>query len=258
MSNKNKKASKSSQDERIVQLTKENLRLKNEVAELKNELQQRSAATRRFTKKRDAIHSMFLHQARRENTFSQSSKSAYFSRALKNASVVRAYSQILNTVKRFTFVTTTVQVILFILTILKSGIIFLISTSAFIVSLPFVLLISGIGTIFTMLGSKKATAENTPILSGKNVCVFFPAKKSVIKNRTYFADFVRTMADRPNTVCVIVTQGFLFSRGISNEKKFFFTSRLDAPNVLLVRRHYYFKLKKRIIEPLARDLTEIY
>ena len=258
MSVKNKKLKDSSQNDRIRQLTRENLRLKNEVASLKNELQQRSAATRRLTKRRDAVHSMFLHQARRENTFSQSSSSDYFRHAVKNASVIRAYSQILNSVKRLTFITTTIQVVLFILAVLKSGVIVLISTSAFIISLPFVLMLSGIGTILTMLGSKKATAENTPILTDKTVCVFFPLKKSVIRDKTYFADFVRTMASHPDTVCVIVTQGFFFSRGISDTRKLFFTSRLDAPNILLVRRHYYFKLKKSIIQPLSRNLTEIY
>ena len=258
MPKRNKSAKRSSEEKKIEQLKKENLRLKREIATLKNEMQQSRAATRKITKKKDSVQSTFLHQARRENTYSQNSKAAYFRHALKNASLTRTYTQILNSVRQLTFVTTTIQVLLFALTVVKSGAIFLISTSAFIVSLPFIMIISGIGTILTLLGSKKATAQNKPILTDKDVCVFFPAKKSIIKSGTYFAGFVKSMADRPDTVCVIVTQGPFFSRGIINNNKYFSTSRLEAPNIILVRRHYYFKLKKNIIQPYSKNLTEIY
>ena len=112
--------------------------------------------------------------------------------------------------------------------------------------------------MLTLLGSRKATRINRPILADKNVCVFFPAKKSAIRRDTYFAGLVQSMGEQPNTVCVIVTQGFFFSRGITDQKKFFFTSRVDADNIIIVRRHYYFKLKKSIILPHSKKLTEIY
>ena len=243
---------------RIDELKRENAQLRGEIALLKSELQQSKASTRRLNKKRDMTSSLLLHQARRENTFSQRSTFSYFTHALKNASLFRLYSQIVNTVKRFTFVTTTIQVLLVVLTVVKSGVIVLISTSAFIVSLPFLFLMSGLGAILTFIGSKKATKQNTPIIKGKRVCVFFPAKKSVMRKGGYFAGFVRSIAEEPNTVCIIVTPGFFFSRGISEGKHYFFTSRIDAQNIIIVRRHYYFKLKKKIIEPLAAHLTEIY
>lgn len=262
MSKKNKnqrvKGAQISQEERIRQLTKENIRLRNEIATLKNEIQQGSAATRRFTKKRDSVQSMFFHQARRENTFSQKTHFAYFRHALKNASLLRFYSKIVNTVRHFTFVNTAIKIVLFILTIVKSGAIFLISTSTFIVSFPFMFLLSGIGAMLTMLGSHKATKTNRPILTDKNVCVFFPAKKSAIRDGTYFSGFVKSMSEQPDTVCIIVTQGFFFSRGISGNKKFFLASRVDSDNVIIVRRHYYFKLKQSIILPKSKKLTEIY
>ncbi len=255
---RNKRGVKTAQEERIRELTKENLRLRNEVALLKNEIQQNSATTRRLSKKRDSVRSMFLHQARRENTFSQNTNLSYFRYALKNASLFRVYSQIINTVRRFTFVNTTIRIAIFLLTIVNSGAIFLISTSTFIVSLPFMFLLSGVGAMLTLLGSRKATQINRPILTNKNVCVFFPAKKSAIRKDTYFSGLVQSMGEQPNTVCVIVTQGFFFSRGTTGRKRLFFASRVDADNLIIVRRHYYFKLKQSIILPYSKKLTEIY
>ena len=254
----NRTASLKATDEQIRKLQRENAQLRNEVANLKNEIQQQRASTRRIVKKKDTVKSTFLHQARNENTFSQEGFFPYFRRALKNASWFRGYSQIINTVRHFTFITTTIQVVLFILTILKSGIIFLISTSAFIIAFPFMLLLSGVGTVLTLLGSKKATRTNIPILKGKNVCVFFPAKKSMLCEDSYFSGFVRSMSTRPNTVCVIVTQGMFFSQGISGKKDFFLASRYDDENIIIVRKHYYFKLKNKIIKQYSANLTEIY
>lgn len=255
---RNDKSSEGSQEKLIRQLTKENERLKNEVASLKNEIQQSNVNKRRWSNKKDANSNLFLHQARRENTFSQSSYLSYFTSVLKNASLFRLYSQILNTVRHFTFVTTTIKVVMFLLTIIQSSAIFVISTSAFIIYLPFTFLVSGIGTMLTLFGSRKATRINRPILSDKNVCVFFPAKKSVIREDSYFAGFVKSMAENPNTVCMIVTHGFFFSHGITKCKKYFFTSRIDADNLIIVRRHYYYSLKKNVILPYSKNLTEIY
>ena len=246
------------QEEKIRELTRENMQLRSEIEFLKNEIQQSSASKRRILKKRDSIKSIFMHQARRENTYSQDKYFSYFKHALKNASLFRAYTQIINTVRHLTFISTTIQIVFFILTLLQSGIIFLISTSAFIVSLPFTFLISGTGAMLTFLGSRKATRVNTPLLRGKKVCVFFPGKKSVIRDGSYFSGFVKSMSNRPNTVCIIVTQGLFFSRGISKNKKYFFTSRVEGENIIIVRKHYYFKLKKKIIEPYSSDITEIY
>ncbi|MBE6593763.1 MAG: hypothetical protein E7642_07205 [Ruminococcaceae bacterium] len=262
MSQKNKKLQRKQAaqeaEEKIRELTRENTLLRKEISSLKTEIQQQRASTRRIIKKRDTVKGIFLHQARRENTFSQEAFFSYFRHALKNASLFRGYSQIINTVRHLTFITTTIQVVLFLLTILKSGVIFLISTSAFIVSLPFMILLSGIGAFLTLLGSKKATRINKPILKGKNVCVFFPAKRSMLRQGSYFSGFVSSMSKRPNTVCVVVTQGFFFSRGITGKRKYFFTSRVDADNIIIVRKHYYFKLKNKIIKQYSADLTEIY
>ena len=262
MSQKNKKYQRKhntvSVEKQVRELTRENALLRREISTLKNELQQQSASTRRVVKRRDSVRSIFLHQARRENTFSQESFFPYFRHALKNASLFRGYSQIINTVKRLTFITTTIQVVLFILTVLKSGVIFLISTSAFIIAFPFTMLLSGIGAFLTFLGSKKATRINHPLLKNKNVCVFFPAKRSVLREDSYFSGFVRSMSQKPNTVCVVVTQGFFFSKGISGKRKYFFTSRLDGENIIIIRKHYYFKLKNKIIKKYSDKLTEIY
>ena len=250
--------SKMSDKERIKDLTRENQRLKREIGLLKGEIENGKPSALKLLRKQDAVTSTFLHQARRENTFSQDGYLSYLWKGMKNASVFRIYSNILNTVKHLTFITTTIQVIVFILAIVKSSAIFIISASAFIVSLPFIILVSGTGAFLTFLGRKRATKTNRPLLTGKDVYVFFPAKKSAMRPDSYFAGLVKSFSNRENTVCVIVTQGLFFSRGIGNKSRYFFTSKVDAPNIIVVRRHYYFELKQKIIIPLSHAINEIY
>ena len=246
-SNKNKKESKDKA--RIRELTKENMRLQREVESLKGELERGRPSTRRLLRKRDAVESTFSHQARRHDTYAQENYFSYFLRAFRNASFFRIYKDILHTVRRLSFVTTTIQIILIILTIIKSGAIFLISTSAFIVSLPFIFLFSALGTVLTVIGSRRATMVNRPLVKDKDVYVFLPAKKSAIKETANAAQ---------SRVCVIVTQGFFFSRGIGKSRKYYFTSRKEADNIIIVRRHYYYKFKNKILVPEARSVSEIY
>lgn len=243
---------------KIRELKNENLRLKREIAQLKSEIERTKSSTRRLLKKTDSTNKLFLQQARRENTFSQDAYFSYFKNSFKNASVFRIYADIVNTVKHFTFFTTAIQIFLFLFSIIKSGAIILISTSAFIVSLPFILLVSGVGAILTFLGTKKANEQNRPLIKAKKVCVFFPAKRSAISPQSYFSGFVKTTAQDKNTVCVIVAPGFFFSGSIFGRKKFFFTSRRDAENIITVRRRYYFKFKQRIVIPESSSICEIY
>ena len=255
--NKNKRVS--GDKARIRELTKENMRLQREVESLKGELERGRPSTRRLLRKRDAVESTFSHQARRHDTYAQENSFSYFLRAFRNASFFRIYKDILHTVRRLSFVTTTIQIILIILTIIKSGAIFLISTSAFIVSIPFIFLFSALGTVLTVIGSRRATMVNRPLVKGKDVYVFLPAKKSAIDPNSFFAGFVKETANAaPSRVCVIVTQGFFFSRGIGKSRKYYFTSRKEADNIIIVRRHYYYKFKNKILVPEARSVSEIY
>ena len=131
--------------------------------------------------------------------------------------------------------------------------------SFIIVSLPFIFLFSALGTVLTVIGSRRATRINRPLVKDKDVYVFLPAKKSAIDPKAYFAGFVKEMADgAPDRVCVIVTQGFFFSRGIGKSRKYYFTSRKEADNIIIVRRHYYYKFKNKILVPEARSVSEIY
>lgn len=255
----NKKKRKQSDKARIRELTKENARLKRELVSLKGEIERGRPSARRLFSKRDAIRSALSHQARRQETYAQENFLFFLFKALKNTSFFRIYVDIVNTVRQLTFVTTTIQVIIFLLAIVESSAILVISTSAFIVAMPFMLIVSALGTALSIIGSRKATKVNRPLVKNKDVYVFLPAKKSAIREGSYFVGFVKEIAHADSDrVCIIVAQGFFFSRGIGKRRRYYFTSRKEEDNIIIVRRHYYYKLKNKILIPEANSISEIY
>lgn len=258
MSRKKSKAAKQENRDKIRELTNENMRLQREIVFLKNELQRQKRSTRQLLRRRDKVESAFLRQAKDEGAFSQEKYFSYIRHSVKNASVFWIYAGIIDAVRRFTFVSTTIRILIFIISLIQSGAIFIISTSAFLIALPFVLLFSGVGFMLTLLGARKATQKARPLVKGKNVKVFFPVKRSAFDSESYFAGMVRDMASQPNSLCVIVAPGLFFSRGISGKRKYYFTTRSDGENVIIVRKHFYYRFKNSILLKDARRITEIY
>lgn len=258
MSRKKTKSAERESREKIRELTDENMRLHREIDFLKNELQREKRSTRQLLHKRDKVESAFLRQAKNEGAFSQKKYFSYIRHSVKNASVFWIYAGIINAVRRFTFVSTTIRILIFLLSLIQSGAVFIISTSAFIIALPFVFLFSGIGFMLTFLGSRRAIQKARPMVKGKKVTVFFPANRRAFDNDSYFSGMVREVAAKPDSLCVIVSPGLFFSRGIFEKRRYYFTTRTDGDNVVIVRRHFYYRFKNRVLLKDAAKITEIY
>lgn len=256
MSKKKKDSSCSNKnDEYIKELLAENSRLKKENAALKDELHNKSAVS--FGNK-DKAFSALRNQAKTQKAFSQKKYFSYLRELIKNASFFRAYSVIINSVKKFTFISTSLKVLVFILSTVHSGAVFLISTSAFIVSLPFSLLISGASFILTFIGSRKSTKRIRPLIAEKKVYALFPSRKQLSGKSAYLTGFVNELAQDENSAVIIVSPFFFSQTGVSESKKAFASSRFDGKNTVIVRRHYYFTLKQKVILKNSNNLVEIY
>lgn len=258
MSEKRNKSADRDKAEKIRELTEENMRLHREIGFLKNELQnQKNSVVHRF-KKRSKTESAFLRQARNENAFAQEQFFSYAKRLIKNASVFWVYSSIIDAVRRFTFISTTIRVFIFIFSLIQSSAVFILWTSAIIVSLPFVFLISGIGFMLTFLGGKRATKRARPLVANKKVTVFIPANKKAFSSDRYFAGMVSETAKKPNALAVIVSPGLFFSKGIYGKRRYYFTTRRESENVIVVRKQFYYRFKNKVLLDEAQSITEVY
>lgn len=258
MSGRKTKNSNRENRDRIRELTDENMRLNREIAFLKNELQREKRSTRQLLKKKSKVDAAFLRQAKDSGAFSQEKYFSYLRHSVKTASVFRVYTGIVDAVRGFAFVSTTIRILIFLYSLLHSSAVLIISTSAFIIALPFVFLFSGLGFMMTFLGARKSVKKTRPIVKNKNVNVFFPASRAAFETESYFAGMVKDMSNQPNTLSVIVSPGLFFSRGIFGKKRYYFTTRIESENIIIVRKRFYYSFKNRVLIDEAKRITEIY
>lgn len=69
---------------------------------------------------------------------------------------------------------------------------------------------------------------------------------------------VRENAANEGCFSVVVTPYFMSMRGIGEQKSPFMIARQEQENILIIRRHFYFALKKKIIDPMEIPTTEVF
>ena len=69
---------------------------------------------------------------------------------------------------------------------------------------------------------------------------------------------VEEFSREPDHICIVVSPHFWRNRGLFGNKKLYRFSRAESESILLVRRQYYFMLKKNIFNETSNEIIEIY
>ena len=243
--------------EQIKELKAENKRLLREIDTLKKEL---AASQGKLLSRKDLDphHTLLTHQAQNEVLFSKKRYSGYILRLIASTSFFNIYKRILAFFRRYTLLSTTLKIVLWVLTIIQSSAIFVIATSASVVALPFILIISYAVFFLALFRRKKNDAINKKLLAHKHIFVFFPPKKRALAPDSFFSGMVEEFSRRPDHICIVVSPHFWRNRGLFGNQKPYRFSRPESESILLVRRQYYFVLKKKFFNASSNDITEIY
>ncbi len=244
------------EEETLKELKKENRRLRREIDTLHLELEEIKGEASQS--KNDFVHSEFEKQAQNEYLFSKNRYSAYIYDQIRRTSVFQVYAKIIRSVRRFTFIKTTLKILAILLGAIESSAIFVISASFFVISLPFTLFISNATLILTFFKGKQINAANKERILEKKVTILFPQKGHPFTPNSYFCSMAEDIAKDESNFCIIVSPYFWSSTGLHGKKgKPFLASRLEKDNILMIRRHYFFTLKKKVLSSSAH-ITEIY
>ena len=238
-------------------LRAENRRLKHEVHSLKLELELYEG--RKTRDRKDQVQAAFDSQAKNERLFSKKRYFTYILEVIKRTSVFRLYTRLLRLFRRFNFIRITVGLLAAVLLALQTGTLFVLSASASVISVPFTFLITYATFLFSTFRVKKDCRAHRVKMKGKKIYVFFPPKKGALSENSYFSGMVTDFSRQKDSFCVIVSPYFWSTRGLGGTKgKSYIASRSDGENLLIVRRHYYFTMKKRIFSSFSEKITELY
>ncbi len=241
----------------LRRLTAENRRLSRENDALKNEidsLQGKQSKRNVLNKYQYALK----HRSEAECMYSKKNFASFLFTQLKFTSFFHIYTQVINIFRRYSFITTSLKVFSLIFLFFEASLLVVLSTSAFVASLIFTLFLSHLFTVLTIFARKKYNKINKEALTEKNITIFFPPKERAFDHDSFFNKFVKDEANGINSHIIIVSPYVFKSIGLDHSKKLYFCYRNDGENIILVRRGYYFSLRKNVINKVAKSVKEIY
>ncbi|MBQ7335357.1 MAG: hypothetical protein IJW92_02655 [Clostridia bacterium] len=144
--------------------------------------------------------------------------------------------------RSFRVITVLIKILATVITVVETGALVLLSTVLFLIVLPLLIALM-LGILLTaLLESRRTNRMLKAETDGKRVDVLFlPTQDS-----TFFKGNITSRAADPNCAVIVVSPHWLKTRGL-NPGKFYCTARKEAPHVYLVRRYYFFSLKKRVL-----------
>ncbi len=136
-----------------------------------------------------------------------------------------------------------------ILTVLQTGALVILSTVLFLILVP-LLVAFMLGVLLTaFLESRRSNRYLKATLAGRSICVAFLSKKEnpfLLKN-------VTDLTQNGNRAVILLSPYWISGRGLWNDH-FYCTFREEHSHVYLVRRYYFFSLKKHVLHDTATYL----
>ncbi len=128
----------------------------------------------------------------------------------------------------------------------------------FITAIPFLLLFLGVSLFAIMFRARNANRRMKEALTNvSRIRVIFFHEQITFKENSFSERSATAMAEDKDTAVVVVTPRLWSTAGLGG-KGMYFTAREEKPRLFLVRRGYYFILKRKVMAALSADITLMY
>ncbi len=187
------------------------------------------------------LHRLFQHQSFFRHAWD----------ALRSAPLYAHWKRVLSYVRRARLVALFVRIFGALLTVLETGALVLLVTAALLLLLP-PLIFFALGVLLTVLieAPRKSRRILEETAQKRIYVLFLPEGESA-----FFRANARELAAREDAAVVIVSPFWVSSRGI-RDGRFFCTARKEGVRIYLVRRYYFFSLKRKVLA--QRDTAILY
>lgn len=235
---------------------RENARLERQLADLRRELQSQQLEDQPFQRlKRRAKGShreeRLLEEAnRRAHHYRKRSFLRYLWEAVMESAPVTVITRLWQYVRRVRVVQTVVSLALAVGAVTAVAVL---SAAAF----PFLLFGTAVLTMFAALRSHRMNRRLQRELDGQRIRILVPPRGKSLDEGSFFIRSARSMASEKGVTVLVVTPYLLSGRGLGGKGRFF-TARKEAEGLYLVRRHYFFVLRRRVLDAMEGSLTVMY
>ena len=231
-------------------------KLEREITKLKQELKDQAHPThpaRRMKRrgKNKRKEDRLLDEANRHaRYYRKRSFLRYLFDAVKESAVAQIITKFLRYLKRFQLMQTVIPILL------AAG---AVATVTLVSPLATMILAASIviPTIFILLRFRHANRVLRRELNDRCIRVMIPSKKGAMEPHSFFIRNARSMAADPKVTVIVVTPYLLSKKGLGG-RGLFFTARKEAETLYLVRPHYFFTFRRRVLDRLNTEVTMIF
>ena len=233
-------------------------KLEREVSDLRRRLQanaltERDQPLRRLRHKAKGTHreERLLDEAnRRAHHYRKGSFLRYLWESVMESAPVQILTKLVQYLRR-------VRVVQMIFTILLAlGAVVTVAVVSAAV-LPFLFFGTALLAMLALLRSRRMNRILKRELNNRRIRIMIPPRGGSLAKGSFFIRNARAMTAEGGVTVIVVTPYLLSSRGLGGHGSFF-TARKEANDLYLVRRHYFFFLRRRVLDALDGDITVIY
>jgi len=175
---------------------------------------------------------------------------------ITGGSVFSLWKQVSGYFRKFRLISTVMRVVSSLLTILGTGAFFIFVSGALVFIIPFFIIFSASLYVFGTVSRSKAFKELKARLEGKSVYVFFPQKGRPFEGGSCFKRTVGMISDENDSFTVIVSP-YIFS-SVGSRHGYYTVLSFEAQNVCIIRKHSFFSLRKKLLEPAEKQTVYIH
>lgn len=170
--------------------------------------------------------------------------------SVRGSTLYAHWTGFLTYLRRFRTVALVLRVTSFVFAILETGALVILSTVIFVILFPLALaLLLGI-LLAVLIEGRRTNRMLARMTEGKRVCVLFLQRSEEAFLRWNACDLAKR-----GYVVLVLSPYFVWRKGLGN-RRFFCTATEVCGRVFLVRRYYFFSLRKRVLD--QRETVWVY
>ncbi|MBO4979235.1 MAG: hypothetical protein J6D16_02385 [Clostridia bacterium] len=181
----------------------------------------------------------------------------YLSSLLRKTQIYRFWRRYLDVFRKFRLISLLFRIYSYLLVLLQLGTAFFIIILGFLILLPLVLLGATTVAFSALVFYRRENQRMRLLLKGQRIVVFFPTLGGELDVGTLWRAHIEELSLKENTTVLIVSPHFWLGKGLTG-KSFYFLLRKEAQNVYILRKHYYFSLRRAVLDKNRALLTLIY
>lgn len=156
--------------------------------------------------------------------------------------------------RRFRLISRILKILSSFFYLIEVGTAVFLVTALGLILLPIALIIALCLALVARISYQKENRRMMSRLKAKRVILFFPSREGEMESGLFWRRNIRELSQSPNTVILIISP-FLYSGKGLYDKSFYLLTRSESKNIYLIRRHYFFSLRKKVLACAKRVIS---